>query len=117
MTIKSTEYFRETVTIREHCRVIVTIRSSEHFGVTVTIRSTKHCTVTVNTRSTEHCTVTVTNMSLNRQYYQYVYGRPVSCELLNSLSECSPEYVCRTLVCWRFRRGVKFALNKVHYRC
>ena len=86
-------------------RVTVTVRSSEHFAMTVTINSTEHFRVTAN------------NMSLSRQWYQYVYWGFVSCELLNSLSECSPQSACRTSVCCRLWRSFETALNKVHYRC
>jgi hypothetical protein len=61
-------------------------------------------------RSTEHFTVTVTNSSLSRHCYQYMYWRLISCELLNSLSESSPQCACRTAVCCRVRRGFQTAL-------
>ena len=107
--ISSSKYFTVTVIIRssEHLKVKVTISSTEHLKMTVTISSTEHFKMTVNISSTKYFTVTVTTMLLSRQCYQYVYWRLVSCELLNSLSECSPQFACRTLVCCRFRQGVQ----------
>jgi len=51
----------------------VTIKSTEHCKVTVTIRSSEHCRVAVIVRDTEHCGVTLANMTLSRQFYQFVY--------------------------------------------
>ena len=95
LIIKSAEHFRVTVTIKntKHCRVTVVIRSTEHFRVTI--------------RSTEHFRVTVTNMSLRRQRYQYVYRRFVSCQPLNSISECFPQCACRTQMCCSFGKGAQ----------
>ena len=81
-------------------KVTVAIKGTEDFRVTVIIKSTEHCRVTVTIRTTEHFRVTVAKMSLNRQYFQYVYLSLMSCELLNSVSGTSPKCVYRTLVCW-----------------
>ena len=95
----------------------VTIRGNEHFRRTLNIRNTEDFRVTLTIRRNEHFIVTVTNLSLSRQCYQYVYWTLVSCELLNSLTECPPQCTCTTLVCCRFRQGVQTAVNKFHYRC